>query len=129
MRMEKISSILGSTSSKVDMSKERPVRSGAPSFGRPVSEATRTFAARDKIVEEKNNEFKATQFNTSLTPQENLRHSGIIDKITLSFKGSPQNMNHNEIVDFTSVENGPTIYADNEETQSGEGSGSLSIYV
>ncbi len=126
--MEKISSIVGSTNAKVDMSKERPVRSGAPSFGRPVSEATKTFEARDKIVEEKNKEFRATQANNSVL-HEPLHHSGIIDKITLSFKGSPQNLIQNEIVDFSNQEGGPTIYADKGDAQSSTEGGSLSIYV
>lgn len=87
--MEKISSIVSSTSqSKVDMSKERPVRAGAPSYGQPTSEATQTFA-KPKAQEE--------QFMTStpasilkLNKDDIQRHSGMIEKITLSFKGNSE---------------------------------------
>jgi hypothetical protein len=41
--MDKISSIISSSRKHVDMSKERPVRAGAPSYGQPISPATHTF--------------------------------------------------------------------------------------
>lgn len=128
--MEKISSIVGSSSAKVDMSKERPVRSGAPSFGRPVSEATRTFEAREKIAAEKNAEFQRTQLNSFEAPKDAFRHSGIIDKITLSFKGNPENAIHNETVDLTTTVENPKISSDNGGSPNGDlEGGSLSIYV
>ncbi len=67
------------------MSKERPVRAGAPSYGQPVSQATKTF---EKIKEEDQ------RMNPALTERvhspETLRQSGIVDKITLSFRGNSE---------------------------------------
>jgi hypothetical protein len=87
--MEKISSIVSSKSnSKVDMSKERPVRAGAPSYGQPVSTASHTF---EKIKKEEDlmTPMEAVQSLKAINPEET-RHLGIVDKITLSFRGSSE---------------------------------------
>jgi hypothetical protein len=85
--MEKISSIVSSKSpAKVDMSKERPVRAGAPSYGQPISSASHTFDKMKK-EEELMNPMASTE---KISNPEVARHMGIVDKITLSFKGNSE---------------------------------------
>lgn len=106
--MDKISSIISSTSqSKVDMSKERPVRSGAPSYGQPVSPATRTFEKPKMDAQE---EAKASILETKkLFTPDVARHTGMIDKITLSFKGNSERTEPGveQVIDLSSVETSP----------------------
>ena len=102
--MEKISSIVQSTSqAKVDMSKERPVRAGAPSYGQPVSNATKTFE-KVKKEEEQMSPVNALASQKKDSPDD-LRHTGIIDKITLSFKGNSERLKPNEqVINLSSVQ-------------------------
>lgn len=83
--MDKISSIISSSRNHVDMSKERPVRAGAPSYGQPVSQATHTFQKAEQ--EESPMTTRSEGAFEKVTSPDALRHSGIVDKITLSFKG------------------------------------------
>lgn len=65
------------------MSKERPVRAGAPSYGQPVVEATQTF---QKVQREE----ELMGVPQKVNSPDVARHSGIIDKITFSFKGNSE---------------------------------------
>lgn len=88
------------------MSKERPVRAGAPSYGQPVSEATHTFGVEK---EEKNKLFPTARVQAEqvvqaeqakLASPDVFRHSGMIDKITLSFKGNSERPEEKETLDI-----------------------------
>lgn len=68
------------------MSKERPVRAGAPSYGQPVSKASNTF---EQIQEEDKRVNPGLQREKINSP-DTLRHAGIVDKITLSFRGNSE---------------------------------------
>jgi hypothetical protein len=104
--MEKISSIISSTSqAKVDMSKERPVRAGAPSYGQPVSPATRTFE-KEKVEKEKEQTFTPAFDTQKLAKPDVERHTGMIDKITLSFKGNSERTEPGveQVIDLSDIE-------------------------
>lgn len=102
--MDKISSIINSSKNKVDMSKERPVRAGAPSFGQPISPASQTFQKIQR-EDEMMNPLLATTSQKINSP-EVARHSGIIDKITLSFRGNAEKVGPTteQVIDLSSGE-------------------------
>lgn len=90
--MDKISSIISSARNQVDMSKERPVRAGAPTYGQPISPATQTF---QKIQKEEElmgvtPKYQSAFSSGKIESPEVSRHSGIIDKITFSFRGNSE---------------------------------------
>lgn len=94
--MDKISSIISTSRKHVDMSKERPVRAGAPSYGQPISEATHTFGVEK---EAKNAQVAQTEQAKLFSPDV-FRHTGMIDKITLSFKGNSERPEQKETFDI-----------------------------
>jgi hypothetical protein len=117
--MEKISNIVSSKSQNaVDMSKERPVRAGAPSFGAPVSEASHTFG-KEKAKEEENlSALDAVSIQKINSPDID-RQSGIVDKITFSFKGSSERKDPVEkVIGMSSLESVPQEDGSEEQTQS-----------
>lgn len=103
--MDKISSIISSSRKHVDMSKERPVRAGAPSYGQPVSPATHTFGEEQKAEQVKRGELamfptaRMQAEEAKMSSPDVFRHTGIIDKITLSFKGNSERPEESETVD------------------------------
>lgn len=81
------------------MSKERPVRAGAPSYGQPVVQATQTF---EKLKREE----ELMGLPQKVSSPEVARHSGIIDKITFSFKGNSERPEKSieQVIDLSSGE-------------------------
>ncbi len=102
--MDKISSIISSSKNKVDMSKERPVRAGAPTYGQPVSEATQTFKKIEK--EQELMSPMAAVTSAKINSPDVQRHTGIIDKITLSFKGHSEREEPKveQVIDLSTLE-------------------------
>jgi hypothetical protein len=98
--MEKISKVVpGSVKNNIDMSKERPVRSGAPSYGAPIAYSTATLkkieeAERAKALQ------AAEKRKPEMSPKE-LKHSQIVDKVTLNFRKTDPLMIQNENLDST----------------------------
>ena len=126
--MDKISSIVSSASqSKVDMSKERPVRAGAPSYGQPVSSATKTFekSKTEKVdkVETQDQMLASILETKKLMAPDVQRHTGIIDKITLSFKGNSERVEPGveQVIDLSNIESSPVeeeVSLESEQPQS-----------
>jgi hypothetical protein len=107
--MDKISSIISSSKNPVDMSKERPVRAGAPSYGQPISPATQTF---QKVQREE----ELLGLPQKVNSPDVARHSGIIDKITFSFRGNSERAPESveQVVDLSSL--APPSESSSEET-------------
>jgi hypothetical protein len=72
VRMEKLSHIIKSNAKdKVDFSKERPVRTGAPGFGQPVSHVTHSYESPEQEMAD------AAKLE---------RQKQIVDRVNFSFK-------------------------------------------
>ena len=106
------------------MSKERPVRAGAPTYGQPVSPATQTFQKVQK-EEELMSPASTAAATLKIGSPEVMRHTGIIDKITLSFKGNSEREEPGveQVIDLGSLD-----VASGEES-SEEGPQSLDLYA
>lgn len=91
--MEKISKVIPSTTKgKIDMSKERPMRSGAPNYGAPVAHSAVTLR---KMEEAKRLQALEDERRAQMSPQE-LRQSDIVDTVTLSFRKKEPEVFQNE---------------------------------
>lgn len=83
--MEKISKVVPtSAKNKIDMSKERPMRSGAPNYGAPIAHSAVTLRKMEEAERVAKAAQLAEQRKLEMSPQE-LKHSEIVDKVTLNF--------------------------------------------
>jgi len=82
--MEKLSHIVkSSTQSHVDLSKERPVRAGAASFGQPVSKTNHVYEAPESAERpQAHSAFSAVQEQVPAAE----RQKEIVDRVNFSFK-------------------------------------------
>jgi len=99
--VEKISKVVaGSVKGNIDMSKERPMRSGAPGYGAPIAYSAPTL--KKMALEKQMAESKAAAALQE-KPDVN-KHSEIVDKVTLNFYKVAPNAIQSEIVDSTPEE-------------------------
>lgn len=98
--MEKISKVVpSSVKNKIDMSKERPMRAGAPSYGAPIAHSTATLKKLEEAERAKALQ-AAEKKKLEMSPQE-LKHSEIVDKVTLNFRKTEPLMIQNENINST----------------------------
>lgn len=120
--MEKISKVVPSSAKfDIDVSKERPMRSGAPNFGLPIAKSTSDIK-REMEMDRLKSQAMASNFETESLQKVN-NDLDVVDKVNVNFKKVAPEMNQTEklpliLVLEDSINNG--------ESESGQG---LSVYV
>ena len=120
--MEKISKVVPSSSKyNIDMSKERPMRSGMPNYGLPVSMS----ATQEKRVLEAEAFKRQSQIEKENSAEANSQ-AAIVDQVTLSFKKTNENPNQ---IENTPLTLSPENSIDSMSEDDSEGPKQLSLYA
>lgn len=124
--MEKISKVVPSSAKyNIDLSKERPMRSGMPSYGLPVAMSA---AQEKRILEQKMKDEQAQLEKLNSISASNLNtQQEIVDQVTLSFKKIHPDVSQSENDPSTLVQN-QSINLEQESFEPSEGS-KLNLYT